>query len=804
MWQDLRYAIRLLAKSPAFTAVAVITIALGVGPNTAIFSMINAVLLRPLPYRDSQRIVMLWETWKARGFDQLPVSGPTFLDWKSQNRSFEDMAPAFTIPEYGFNVTSGGEPERAQAAQAGANFFSVLGVQPVLGRAFLPEEDKPGGRAVALLGHRFWQRRFGGDRGILGGTIGLDGTSCTVVGVLPPEIDAIAKVDVWIPIGKNLAAENRGNHNFGIMARLRPGVSAEQAQREMDAIEKQIEMQYPGTNAGIGVTVMPINQLVAGPIRPALLVLFAAVAFLLLIACANVASLLLARAAARQKEIALRASLGASPFRVVRQVLTESLLLSGLGGLLGTLLAFLCLQSLRSVPPELLPRLGETNIDFRVLLFTLGISALTGVLFGLAPALRASKADLNSALKEGGGRGAIGGSSHRLRSVLLTAEVALSLILLAGAGLMARSFLRVTGLDPGFRADQTLTMHLTLTPSKYGDPRSRTMLTKSVIEKIATLPGVRSAAAISYLPMRGRILDLRISIASFQVEGQPAAQPGLEPTADYRVITPGFLKTMGIPLRRGRDFTEHDQADSKRVVLINDTMARLYFAKQDPAGRRIRVGREMREVVGVVADVRMNGLEKSVDPAIYAPFEQDPPPQFSLVVRSASDPLALTAAVRRKILEVDSEQPVADVRTMQQVVDDSLIVRRLATWLLGIFAGLALALAGVGVYGLVSYSVTQRTNEIGLRVALGAQPADVLRMVVQRGLVVSLIGVALGLPAAFALAQLIRGLLFGVTAADPMVFVGVPVLLVAVAAMASYLPARRAMRIDPTAALRSE
>jgi putative ABC transport system permease protein len=330
------------------------------------------------------------------------------------------------------------------------------------------------------------------------------------------------------------------------------------------------------------------------------------------------------------------------------------------------------------------------------------------------------------------------------------------------------------------------------------------MLTKSVIEKIATLPGVRSAAAISYLPMRGRILDLRISISSFQVEGQPAAQPGLEPTADYRVITPGFLKTMGIPLRQGRDFTERDQADSKRVVLINDTMARLYFAKQDPAGRRIRVGSEMREVVGVVADVRMNGLEKSVDPAIYAPFEQDPPQQFSLVVHSASDPLALTAAVRRKILEVDSEQPVADVRTMQQVVDDSLTVRRLATWLLGVFAGLALALAGVGVYGLVSYSVTQRTNEIGLRVALGAQPADILRMVVQRGLVVSVIGVALGLPAAFALAQLIRGLLFGVTAADPMVFVGVPVLLVAVAALASYLPARRAMRIDPTAALRSE
>ncbi len=806
MWQDLRYALRLLVKSPGFAAVAVLTVALGVGPNTAIFSMINAVLLRPMPYRNADRIVMLWETWKARGFDQLPVSGPTFLDWKRENHSFEDMSPAFTIPEYGFNVTAGGEPERAQAGKAAAGFFSVMGVEPALGREFLPEEDRPGGRPAVLLSQPFWQRRFGADRHILGRSIGLDGISYTVVGVLPADVDSLTKVDLWIPIGVDLATQQRGNHNYGIMARLKPGVTVAQAQAEMDSIALALQQRHPETNAGIGVTVMPINVVAAGPgpIRPALLVLLSAVGLLLLIACANVAGLLLARSAGRQKEIAVRTAVGAGWGRVVRQLVTESVLLALMGGALGLLFASWCVRALRSFVPDMLPRLQQMDIDFRVLLFALGVSLLTGVLFGVVPALRAARVNLNETLKEGG-RSSVAGGSQRLRSVLLAGEVALSVVLAAAAGLMARSFLTVMAVDPGFRASQLLTMNLTLPSSKYGDMQKRADFTDAVMKRLEIVPGVRSAAAVNVLPMRGRILDLRVSSATFQIEGQPPAQRGLEPIADYRDITPSFLATMGIPLRSGRAFTERDKADSSRVALINETLARRYFGGQDPIGRRIRPGNaQPREIVGVVADVRMSGLERTIEPAIYVPFAQDATSSFSVVVSTASDAQSFTSAIRRAILSVDSEQPVANVRTMDQVVQDTLVVRRLSTWLLGSFAGLALLLASVGIYGLVSYSVTQRTREIGLRMALGASPAEILRGVVRRALVVSLAGAAIGLPAAFAVARLIRGLLFGVTATDPVAFTAAAVLLAVVAAVATLIPARRALRIDPTVALRYE
>ncbi len=806
MWQDLRYAIRLLAKSPGFAAVAVLTVALGIGPNTAIFSMINAVLLRPMPYRNADRIVMLWETWKARGFEQLPVSGPTFLDWKRENHSFEDMSPAFTIPEYGFNVTAGGEPERAQAGKAAAGFFSVMGVVPALGREFLPEEDRPGGRPAVLLSQPFWQRRFGADRHILGRSIGLDGISYTVVGVLPENVDSLTKVDLWIPIGLDLAAQNRGNHNYGIMGRLKPGVTVAQAQSDMDSIALALAQRHPETNAGIGVTVMPLNVVAAGPgpIRPALLVLLSAVGLLLLISCANVAGLLLARSAARQKEIAVRTAVGAGWGRVVRQLVTESILLSLAGGALGLLLASWCVRALRGFVPDMLPRLQQMDIDLRVLVFALGVSLLTGLLFGVVPALRAAKVNLSETLKEGG-RSAVGGGTQRLRSVLLAGEVALAVVLAAAAGLMARSFLSVMAVDPGFRPGQILTMSLTLPSSKYGDRQKRADFTQAVLKRLQSVPGVRSADAVNVLPLRGRILDLRISSTSFQVEGQPSAQRGLEPTADFREITPSFLETMGIALRRGRSFTERDKSDSTRVALINETLARRYFGSQDPIGRRIRAGSgEAREIVGVAADVRLSGLERTIEPAIYVPLAQDAPSSFSLVVRTAADAQPFAAAIRRAILSVDSEQPVADVRTMNQVVKDTLVVRRLSTWLLGSFAGLALLLASVGIYGLVSYSVTQRTREIGLRIALGASPSDILRGVVKRALVVSLIGAGVGLPAAFAVARLIRSLLFGITATDPVAFTGAALLLAIVAALATVIPARRALRIDPTVALRYE
>jgi putative ABC transport system permease protein len=807
MLQDIRYALRTFRKSPGFAAVAVIAIALGVGPNSAIFSIVNAVLLRPLPYKDPDRVVMLWENSKARGFDQLPVSGPTFMDWKRECRSFEDMAPAFTIPEYGFNVTAGGEPERAQGGQAAANMFSVLGVKPVLGRYFLPEEDRPGGDPVVLISHSFWRRRFGGARDVAGKSVGLDGRSATIVGVLPPEVEALGRVDVWLPIAQDLALQRRDHHNYGIVARLKPGATVRQAQAELDTIARRLERDFPESNAGIGALVIPMSEVVAGRIRPALMVMLAAVGFLLLIACANVASLLLARAASRQREIAVRAAVGASRWRVIRQLLTESVLLASAGGALGVLLAAWSVRALRSQLPDVIPRLKDMGVDANVLLFTLAISALTGVLFGLAPALRASRTDLNETLKEGGGRGTPGDASQRARSVLLVAEVALAVVLLAGAGLMVRSFLHVISVDPGFRASNVLTMQLTMPDSKYPHRRQRADFAREALQRIGALPGVRSAAVVSYLPMRGGLINLRVSVMPFQVDGEPPAPVGQEPTADYRAITPGFLQTMGIPLRAGRNFNEHDKEGRSPVVMINETMARRYSPNANPVGRRLRLPpfeKDVREIVGVVADVKLQGLEGKVEPAIFVPLEQGTPRQFSIVVSALSNAAGLSGPVRREIQAIDSEQAVADVRTMEEVMSDSLLVRRLSVWMLGIFGALALMLATVGIYGLTSYGVSRRRREIGLRMALGAQPGNVLRLVVARGLAVVLIGVALGVPAAFALARLMQGLLFGVTSTDAVVFLAVPLALAAAAALASYIPARRAMRIDPIIALRYE
>jgi putative ABC transport system permease protein len=802
MWRDLRYALRLLARSPGFTSVAVLTIALGVGPNTAVFSMVNAVLLRPLPYPHSERLVMIWETWKARGFDHLPVSGPNFLDWKRSSHSFEDMAPAFTVPEYGFNLTAGGEPERAQAAQAAANFFDVVGVRPELGRAFQPEEDQAGGRPVVLLSNSFWLRRFHGDRSIVGRGIGLDGISHTVIGVLPAGVDSLVKVDIWMPIARNLATDPRNNHNFGIMARLKPGVTAEQARKEIDAIASRLAAEHPESNEGLGATVIPISEVASGPVRPVLLVLWGAVGVLLLIACANVAALLLARGAARQREIAIRAAIGAGRGRVLRQVLTESVLLSVFGGAAGLALAWWCVDVARSFVPDMLPRLQAMTIDPAVLVFTLATSVVTGLLFGAAPGMRAARTDLNETLKETGGRGSVTGPGQRLRSVLLTAQIALSLVLLAGAGLLTRSFARLTSVDPGFHPENVLTMHLSFAP-KYRTPEMRADFSRRLVEAVQKTPGVREAAAVNFLPMRGRFLDLRISIVSFQIEGEAPAVRGLEPMADFRSISPGFLDALGVGLRAGRNFDGRDDRDHKRVVLINETLARRYFPGQNPIGRTLLLNGS-KEIVGVVADIRMNGLEKSLEPAIYAPLAQDTPPGFSMVVRASGGAEALAPAVRRAIFGVDPEQAVADVRTMQQVIDDSLIVRRLAAWLIAIFALLALTLAAVGIYGLVSYSMTQRTHEIGLRVALGASQWDVLRMVASRSIAIALLGTAIGLPAAFALSRLLGGLLYGISAADPGVFLAAPLALVAVAALAGILPARRALRIEPTSALRYE
>lgn len=807
MWQDIQYALRTFTRNPAFTLIAVVTLALGAGPNSAIFSIVNAVLLRPLPYRDVDRIVMLWETNKQRGFDLMPVSGVTFSDWKRDSKSFEEMAPAFTISEYGFNVTAGGEPERAQAGQAAANFFDVLGVRPVLGRTFLPEEDQPGGNPVVLISEALWTRRFARSPSIIGRAIGLDGRSRTVVGVLPHAIDSLIKVDLWIPIALNLAVQPRNNHQYGIMARLKPGVTAAQAQAEMTGIAKRLEQQFPATNAGMGALVIPINEIVAGRIRPALLVLLVSVGLLLLIACANVANLLLARGAAREKEIAVRVAMGASRSRILRQLLTESTLLGTAGGILGLLLATWSINVLRSQLPDVIPRLKEMQVDGKVLVFSLAVSVFTGVLFGIVPALRASRSNLNETLKEGGGKGVSSDTSQRARTVLLVAEVSLAVMLLIGAGLLVRSFFAVIAIDPGFRPENVLTMQLNLPETKYADSAQVLTFIKSLLRRVESLPGVRSGGLVNMLPGRGNSMNLRIFAIPFLVDGEPPAIRGQEPTADYRVITPGFIDAIGGSLRKGRGISDADTRDSQRVVLINEAMARRHFKGADPVGRRLRLPpfeRNVRVIIGVIADMNLQGLEKAIDPAVFVPFEQNARGEFSLVVRGTADPTGLTAAIRREVLAIDGDQPVSDVRLMNQVVSDSLLVRRLSVWLLATFAILALALATVGIYGLTSYSVSRRTHEIGLRMALGAGAGDVLRLVVWRGIVTALVGVAIGIPGALFLSRLMRGLLFGVTTNDIATFIAAPLALVAVAALASYIPARRATRIDPIIALRYE
>jgi len=619
-----------------------------------------------------------------------------------------------------------------------------------------------------MLSHTFWQRRFGGETGITGRTIGLDGVLRTVVGVLRPEAESLAKADLWIPIREDLALESQGNPGGD-------GRACETARATVSCDE------HRSGRRGVPLGGNGLRTNAAGAHDAA-------------------------GRGGLSAELALRLALGARRGQVIRLMLLESVLLAVCGGLVGLLLAVWSVGGLRGMIPDILPRLQQMSVDGRVLAFTVAVSILTGIIFGLAPALGASRTDLNEALRQGGGRGALRGGRQRARTVLLVGEVALALVLLVGAGLMLRSFLKVTAVNPGFRGDNLLTMRLNLPKGKYGDDLRRAHFCRSVVERLETLPGVRSAAAMCYLPLRVDFLAMRVSVQGFQVYGQPEAPAGQEPTADFRVVTPGYLKTMGIQLRQGRGFTERDTVEAPRVILVNETLARRYFSKAEAVGQRLRLGgaSDPRQIVGVVADVKLYGLDWKVEPAVYIPYEQEPARTLSLVLRAASDPTSLSAAVRREILSVDPDQPVSDVRTMEEVVSDSLVLRRLSVWMLGVFAALALMLATVGVYGLTAYAVSRRTHEIGLRMALGAAPSSVMRMVLGRGLLIALVGVALGLPGALALARLIQGLLFGVPATDPLVFVGVPVLLALVAAVACFVPARRAIRINPVEALRCE
>jgi putative ABC transport system permease protein len=803
-WQDFRYGFRTLLRNPGFCAVAILALALGIGPNTAIFTMVNAVLLKPLPVPEPDRVVMIWGTLLKSGFGQLPVSAADYLEWKQQARSFDQMSAAFAIPEYGLNVSGAGDPERVPAALASKEFLPALGIKPIVGRNFLPEEDRPGGPPAVLIGNALWQRRFHSDPAAIGRTLTVDGIPRTVVGVVPHELGEMVAADLWLPTAINPNDAERRNHNYGIVAHLKPGVTVAQARAEMIVIAQRLERAYPASNTGWGITLFPMAEMFTGRIRPVLLILLGAVGLLLLIACANLANLLLARAATREKEIAIRGALGAGRPRIIRQLLTESFVLALAGGALGLVLAAWGVRLLRSVVPDMFPMLQHMSVDVPVLAFTFGISILTGLLFGLVPAWRSSRTDLNTTLKEAAGRSESSGGSHRIRGFLLASEVALAVLLSVSAGLLLRSFVRVTEVNAGVRTANILTMNVSLPEVKYDTELKRATFYKNLIERLDTLPGVRSAGAVVFLPLRVSILSFRIWVNSFVIEGRPPVPQDQQPQADYRPATPGYFNTMGIALRQGRLFDQHDDQDAKRVVLVNEAMVRKHFAHENPLGQHIVMGKPM-EIVGVVADAKLYGLDAPVEPAVYVPHAQHSgESSMAVVVRTEGDPAAIASAVRREILKLDPEQPISNVRTMDKVLSDSLMLRRVSMLLLTVFASLALTLATVGIYGLTAYSVSRRTHEIGLRVALGASQSQILRLVVGRGLVTSLIGAAIGVGAALMLTRGLSGMLYGVTTTDPLVFAGVPLLLIAVSALASYVPARKATRIDPLAALRYE
>jgi putative ABC transport system permease protein len=796
--QDIRYAILLLRRRPVFTAVAVLTLALGIGASTAIFSVVNGVLLHPLPYSEPDRLVRIYEKLDraAMSSDRMEVAPANFLDWREQSAAFQEIAAYGADTE----VLAAGEPEQASVAYVSTNLFSTLGVTPILGRTFTDEEDTPEHDNVAILSYGLWQSRYGADPNIVGQTITLDGDPFAVVGVMPAGFRFPKETDLWTPLAlRPNQIVQREAHWLKVVARIRQTVTLDQARAEMGAIAQRLEQQYPATNQNWGVSIIPLLENEVGQVRPALLILFGAVMLLLLIACVNVANLLLARAATRQTEIAIRLAMGASRWRIIRQLLTESIILAVLGGAAGFLLVLWGMDSLLALAPENLPRIDEAQLDGRVLAFTILVSAIAGVIFGLVPALQTSKVDLNQSLKETGNRTG-SGSRARALGVLVASEIALSLVILVGAGLLARSFLELWSVDPGIRPKQVLTMEISMPSTRYGGNNSREQRVnfyRQLIERVEAIPGVESAGAVDSLPLggSGRVWRLR-------KEGH--APEGL--AAGFQVVTTNYFRSMGINLKRGRPFTEADGESSPQVLIINETMARRFWPGEESLGRRVVVRNEefAREVIGVVGDVRHFGLDRPAEPEMYVPYSQLAVGAIPLVVRASGDGGALAEAVKTQVRAVDADVAVAKVRTMTEVVSASLSRQRFAALLFSLFALVALVLAGVGIYGVMAYSISQRTREIGIRMALGAEPRDILRLVVGRGARLTLIGVVAGLAAAFALTRLMSGLLFGISATDPITFLTIALLLTAVALLASYIPARKAMRVEPTIALRYE
>ncbi|HJR05678.1 MAG TPA: ABC transporter permease [Pyrinomonadaceae bacterium] len=808
LWQDLRYGLRMMLKNPGFTVVAVLALALGIGANSAIFSVVNTVLLRPLPYRDPERLVMIWEDDTKGGYPRDTPAAANYIDWRDQSSVFEGMA---AMAEQNFNLTGTGEPEKIEGRRVSANLFSLLGVEPQVGRAFLAEEDQPGRSRVVVISHGLWQRRFGADAKIINQSLTLNGESYTVVGVMPSHFQFPSREDeLWVPIAFTPEeAASRGRHYLEVVARIKSGVTLEQAQAEMSTIASRLQQQYPEQNAELGAVVTPLHEQVVGDIKPALLVLLGAVGFVLLIACANVANLLLARAAVRQKEISIRVALGASRLRLVRQFLTESVLLAVLGGGVGLLLSLWGVSLLKAFIPENISQVEAITIDARVLAFTLLVSLLTGLIFGLAPATQASNLNLNETLKEGGRDSAAGSRGNRIRNLLVVTEVAVSLVLLIGAGLLINSFMRLRNVDPGFRADNLLTMQVELPELKYPEHAQRTNFYNELLRRIEALPGVKSVAVTTNLPLYAQGNSIGVSI-----EGRPDPAPGQgkRPSVTTRVVSPNYFQTMGIALLQGRGFSDQDKVDSPAVAVISETMARRFWPDQDPTGRRLTSGsptstdpNDWITVVGVVKDVRQFELISEAKQQMYLSYVQaDFFAPNDLVVRTDLEPLSLASAVRRAVWEVDKDQPVSKIRTMEEIVSESVARQRFSMLLLGIFATLALVLAAVGIYGVMSYSVAQRTREFGIRMALGAQRSDVLKLAVGQGLKLVLVGIVIGLGAAFVLTRVMSSLLFGVSATDPVTFITISLVLVGVAVLASFVPALRATKIDPMDALRYE
>jgi len=813
--QDLRYGVRVLLKSPGFTLIAVLTLALGIGANTAIFSVINFALLRPLEYRAPDQLVMVWEQNMKRGWSQSPTSFANFVDFRKSATTL-DLA-AFT--DANFNLNGGDQPERVAGQRVSANLFSLLGNNPIQGRWFAPQEDQPGSARVVILSYGLWQRTFGANAGIVNRTVQINGQPYTVIGIMPADFkfppsfsaavagaeETLTNADLWVPLTTDDMPLVRDIRNLKMVGRLKPGITPPQAKAELDSIASGLDRQYPEVNGGLQTVAFPLHEQVTGDISLALWVLMAAVGLVLLIACANVANLLLAKATGRQKEIAIRTALGATRTRIVRQLLTESLVLGLLGGLLGLVFAIIGAKTLIALATVNIPRLRDFTFDRRALLFALAVGLITSLVFGLVPAVDASKPNLNEALKEGG-RSADGGSArNKLRSILVVLEIALAVVLVTASGLMFTSFVRLQRVNPGFNPANLVTLEIELPEAKYPNVQQQGIFEQQLLQKIRAVPGVVNAATVDNLPFSGNAFN-----SSFTIEGRPVPTAATErPRAYYRAISPDYFSTMGIQMVRGEQFSDRDTADVQGVAIINDVAANKYWPGEEPLGKKIKRGRAESKnpwvtIVGIVASGNQNSLREVAQPEIYTPYLQNTTPKFTLVARTSSHPSTIVPSIRKEVWATDRELPVSNMQLMDELISNSVAQPRFYVILLSVFAGLALVLAAVGVYGVMSYSVTLRTRDIGLRMALGARPVDIFKHTLGQALVLALIGLGIGILLAITSTRVMSSLLYEISTTDPRTLGATAIILLVVALLASYLPARRATKVDPMVALRHE